>query len=497
MWCAVGYGAVAENMAPEVQNTSDVRVAFTEDAGAHAYANIQGISFIAEDPGAESNKYGVEVYFAFGYRITVENNVLRLGLNGGLESTVPNYIRDVFNGDNTSGYDATEVALLNPVGAVLTGLEADRLKSPFAGDLSGGSANAVISGTLDISDAEDDTLTYTVKTQGTYGTLSFTSGSTWQYMLDNDNATIQALNNGQTETDTVTITVNDGFNDKDVDITITINGADEPNNPPEIADSGNTGTITEDADPNTVTGTLTATDADGDGLSWSVKTQGDHGTLTFTSGSTWQYALDNSDTDVNDLNDGESDTDTITVSVTDGTDTVDATITITINGATDAPAGPTLNTVTGTSGADTLEGDAGKINLMSGAGGKDKFTVRLDIAKPAEGADPDDYDVVTDYAATGRGETDRVRFESPSGETYTVNPESTALLDGGGNAIARWVQEDKSALSTAAGSSTNDAAINDTVIYHTNGTADIGDDYVLMVLEDVTALGNPTQFDIV
>lgn len=376
-------------MAPEVQNTSDVRVAFTEDAGAHAYANIQGISFIAEDPGAESNKYGVEVYFAFGYRITVENNVLRLGLNGGLESTVPNYIRDVFNGDNTSGYDATEVALLNPVGAVLTGLEADRLKSPFAGDLSGGSANAVISGTLDISDAEDDTLTYTVKTQGTYGTLSFTSGSTWQ------------------------------------------------------------------------------------------------------------YALDNSDTDVNDLNDGESDTDTITVSVTDGTDTVDATITITINGATDAPAGPTLNTVTGTSGADTLEGDAGKFNLMSGAGGKDKFTVRLDIAKPAEGADPDDYDVVTDYAATGRGETDRVRFESPSGETYTVNPESTALLDGGGNAIARWVQEDKSALSTAAGSSTNDAAINDTVIYHTNGTADIGDDYVLMVLEDVTALGNPKQFDIV
>ena len=65
--------------------------------------------------------------------------------------------------------------------------------------------------------------------------------------------------------------------------------------------------------------------------------------------------------------------------------------------------------------------------------------------------------------------------------------------------------EDASTLSTAArtatnsGTSTNDASIDDIVVYHSNGTANTADDYVLIVLEDnadISKVGN-TRFDII
>ena len=45
--------------------------------------------------------------------------------------------------------------------------------------------------------------------------------------------------------------------------------------------------------------------------------------------------------------------------------------------------------------------------------------------------------------------------------------------------------------------STNDAAVNDTVIYDTKGTASTADDVVVMVLEDYTTTLSMTQFDVV
>lgn len=52
---------------------------------------------------------------------------------------------------------------------------------------------------------------------------------------------------------------------------------------------------------------------------------------------------------------------------------------------------------------------------------------------------------------------------------------------------------------TNSGTSTNDASIDDIVIYHSNGTANTADDYVLIVLEDnadISKVGN-TRFDII
>jgi len=89
-------------------------------------------------------------------------------------------------------------------------------------------------------------------------------------------------------------------------------------------------------------------------------------------------------------------------------------------------------------------------------------------------------DAVTDFASG-----DKIRVDTSAGNETTL----TALRDA---ANLRWTNNTNEATG-----GTNDALINDTVIYDTKGTASTSDDVVIMVLEDFSTALSITNFDIV
>ena len=71
----------------------------------------------------------------------------------------------------------------------------------------------------------DDTGDWTAETiSGSYGTLNIDADGNWEYAADNSQASIQALNSGDTLTEVFNVTSTNGAST----ITITINGVDEP-----------------------------------------------------------------------------------------------------------------------------------------------------------------------------------------------------------------------------------------------------------------------------
>ncbi|WJG23756.1 VCBS domain-containing protein [Vibrio furnissii] len=214
-----------------------------------------------------------------------------------------------------------------------------------------------VTGRLSVTDADGDgafntTPTFTSSTVeggAQLGTLTIDAEGNWTYVVDNDNATVQGLNAGETIVETYTVATADG---KDTQtITITINGAaDDSSITLDTGDSA-TGSVTEDVDTDAetegvqleVTGRLSVTDADGDGAfnttptftSSTVEGGAQLGTLTIDAEGNWTYVVDNDNATVQGLNAGETIVETYTVATADGKDT--QTITITINGANDGP----------------------------------------------------------------------------------------------------------------------------------------------------------------
>jgi VCBS repeat-containing protein len=94
-----------------------------------------------------------------------------------------------------------------------------------------------------------------------------------------------------------------------------------------------------------------------------------YGNYTMSATGFWSYALNNSNTAVNALNNGQSLTDTFTVQTIDGTS---QTVTVTINGATDATIFGTnaSNTLFGTAAADNINALGGN-DTVYGLGGND------------------------------------------------------------------------------------------------------------------------------
>ena len=108
-----------------------------------------------------------------------------------------------------------------------------------------------------------------------------------------------------------------------------------PNNAPTA--SPDAGAATEDGEA--VTGSTGAADSDGDSLTYSVSGDATYGSLTVADDGTWTYTVDNANDAVQALSAGGSLTDTATITVSDGEDSVEATVTITVSGANDAPSG--------------------------------------------------------------------------------------------------------------------------------------------------------------
>jgi VCBS repeat-containing protein len=111
-----------------------------------------------------------------------------------------------------------------------------------------------------------------------------------------------------------------------------------PVNDAAVITGATSGSVTEDAVPNTVTGDLNSTDVDGTADSWAVVSSpkasaNGYGTYTIDATGHWTYALDNGNTTVDALNNGGTLSDSFTVTTSDGTSQL---VNITINGHTDA-----------------------------------------------------------------------------------------------------------------------------------------------------------------
>ena len=97
----------------------------------------------------------------------------------------------------------------------------------MAGSIDEDAVDPTVTGTLTITDADNDALPTVVLPDGAgqYGTLTFdVATGVWTYTLDNSNAAVQALVEGDTLTEEFTFTAEGA---EDVVVTITINGTNE------------------------------------------------------------------------------------------------------------------------------------------------------------------------------------------------------------------------------------------------------------------------------
>jgi len=180
--------------------------------------------------------------------------------------------------------------------------------------------------------------TYSGSASSALGTLTVNPDGSYSYTLN-----VPTTDLAGDETDSFTYTVTDDLGNTATQ-TITITIVDDV---PTAVD--NFGTITEDATPNTVTGNV-VTDVVGldtlgaDGVQAGgpvtpvVNANLAYGTLTLSADGSYTYTLDNGNSAVNALNNGQSLADSYVYTITDADgDTSTATLTITINGVTDLP----------------------------------------------------------------------------------------------------------------------------------------------------------------
>ena len=174
-------------------------------------------------------------------------------------------------------------------------------------------------------------------TPGTYGTLTLNADGTYTYALNNTSPTVQGLGVEETLTDTFTYTVTDNHGATASNtLTVTIHGT---NDAPTVAAAA--ASVTEDTQI-TTSGTLpTPQDTDThDTVSFVAQsgTPGTYGTFTLNADGSYTYVLNNSLSAIQTLGVGETLTDTITYTVSDGHGgTASNTLTVTISGTNDAP----------------------------------------------------------------------------------------------------------------------------------------------------------------
>ena len=207
-----------------------------------------------------------------------------------------------------------------------------------AGGVSNDVPGALAAGTLtvvDVDTGESQTQADSGAGSNGYGTWAIDAGGQWTYEVNNDDASVQALNLGNTLTDTFAVSTVDGTTQL---ITVTIHGANDAALISGTVDGAVTEAGVGGGGSPSVSGTLTDTDVDNAANTFLVVSAGtdselSYGTYGVTAGGAWTYTLDNSNADVQSLNVNETLTDTISVRTEDGTEQL---VAITIHGANDA-----------------------------------------------------------------------------------------------------------------------------------------------------------------
>ena len=191
--------------------------------------------------------------------------------------------------------------------------------------------DASVSGNVLANDTDIDGETLTVANPGTYfgtyGTLTLAADGSYTYT---PNAAAQALDDGEMAQDAFTYTASDGTASDTATLTVTVNGL---NDAPVANDD--TASTTEDA---SVSGNVLANDTDVDGETLTVTNPGTYvgtyGTLVLAADGSYTYTP-NAATQA--LDDGEMVQDSFAYTASDGTASDTATLTVTVNGANDAP----------------------------------------------------------------------------------------------------------------------------------------------------------------
>lgn len=191
--------------------------------------------------------------------------------------------------------------------------------------------NSPVSGNVLANDTDVDGEPLTVTTPGTYngfwGTLVLAADGSYTYT---PNALAALLNAGQSAIDVFSYNASDGTASDTATLTITVNGlsgAPNANN-----DSAST---TEDS---SVSGNVLTNDTDAENDPLTVDNPGSYagtyGTLTLAADGSYTYAPNAA---ADGLAAGESAQDVFTYTATDGSQSDDATLTVTVNGTNDAP----------------------------------------------------------------------------------------------------------------------------------------------------------------
>ena len=340
-------GAVVE--AGELNNSNPGTPTATGDLNSSDLDNPNDAWTAVSSPTVSASGYGSYILTAAGlWAYTLDNsNATVQGLNGGQT------LSDTFTVTTVGGTQQL-------VTITITGTnDAAVISGGFIGTVveDGGVANGTpgtltASGDLNSTDVDDNNPsdawtavdTATASTKG-YGTYTLTEAGVWTYTLDNSNADVQARNVGEILSDTFTVTTEDGTSKA---VIIIISGT---NDTPVIS-GDTTGAVVEaggvaNGTPGTPTdtGDLNFTDVDNPNDAWeevNFPIASTYGKFTLTAAGLWTYTLDDNNTAVQALNAGDTLIDTFTATTVDGTAQV---VTVTINGANDAPNSPP--TITG------------------------------------------------------------------------------------------------------------------------------------------------------
>ncbi|OAS16680.1 Ig-like domain-containing protein [Paenibacillus oryzisoli] len=255
-----------------------------------------------------------------------------------------------------------------------------------------------VSGTVSATDAEGQTLTYTVVTQPTHGSVVMQTNGSYTY----------TPTAGYTGSDSFTFKANDGLLDSDpatVTLTVTLG-----NTVPTATSA------TYSVEANTVlTGTLGGYDGDGDSLTYSVVTQPTHGMLTLD-GNGYTYTPTA----------GYSGPDSFSYKVNDGkVDSAPATVTLTVTRTNTVP--------TATSATYSVEANHVLTGTLGGydADG-DQLTYSV-VTQPAHGTVTLDGNGYTYTPTAGYSGPDSFSYKvndgstdsAPATLTLTVTPENT------------------------------------------------------------------------
>ena len=218
------------------------------------------------------------------------------------------------------------------------------------------------SGTLTSTDVDNPNDTFTASsTTGAIGAFSINTAGAWSFTA---NSAFNSLNVTDNVTETYNVTSVDGTAST---VAITITGTNDA----AVIAGASSGSVTEDSVITTASGDLLSTDVDNTtDFFQSALGSATYGNYSVTTSGVWTYTLDNTNTTVSALNNGQTLSDSFTVLSADGTSKA---VSILINGADEIYNGTIGNdTLSGTAGNDILNGAQGN-DTLRGLGGNDQL----------------------------------------------------------------------------------------------------------------------------